>query len=376
MDLSTLIIAVLVAASTSIIGVFLVLRKMSMMTDAISHTVLLGIVLAYLVVGNLNSPLLVIGATVIGVVTVYLIELLIRTNKTTKDAAIGVVFPLLFSIAIVIINTKFRNTHLDIDAVLLGKLEIAVFDRLIIFGKDIGPKSLYMLLLVLILNVSFILIFYKELKIVSFDSALATVLGFSVGLIHYLLMTLISFTAVVAFDAVGSILVIALMVGPVVTALLITKDLIKTIVYTLIIGVLNSVLGYSFAYFYDLTISGTIATFTLITFLTVFIFAPKKGLISIMVRRNKQKYQFALMNLLYHIINHENEDLDYKLSVEIIQEDFRLNDRFFNKIIQLGLKTKTIERQLDKVRLTKHGREAFTSFCKDNNLCLLGVNYE
>ncbi len=376
MDLSTLIIAVLVAASTSIIGVFLVLRKMSMMTDAISHTVLLGIVLAYLVVGNLNSPLLVIGATVIGVVTVYLIELLIRTNKTTKDAAIGVVFPLLFSIAIVIINTKFRNTHLDIDAVLLGKLEIAVFDRLIIFGKDIGPKSLYMLLLVLILNVSFILIFYKELKIVSFDSALATVLGFSVGLIHYLLMTLISFTAVVAFDAVGSILVIALMVGPVVTALLITKDLVKTIVYTLIIGVLNSVLGYGFAYFYDLTISGTIATFTLITFLAVFIFAPKKGLISIMVRRNKQKYQFALMNLLYHIINHENEDLDYKLSVEIIQEDFRLNDRFFNKIIQLGLKTKTIERQLDKVRLTKHGREAFTSFCKDNNLCLLGVNYE
>ncbi len=243
-------------------------------------------------------------------------------------------------------------------------------------AKDIGPKSLYMLLLVLVLKVTFIIVFYKELKIVSFDSALATVLGFSVGLVHYLLMTLISFTAVVAFDAVGSILVIALMVGPVATSLLITKDLKKTILFTLVIGIFNSVFGYMFAYFYDLTISGTIATMTLITFLAVFIFSPKNGLITILMRRSKQRHQFALMNLLYHIINHEDEELAYKLSVEIIQEDFRQSDKFFKKIINLGLKTKSIAREYDRIKITDHGRDIFLDFCKTNNLRLLGVNNE
>lgn len=371
MDLGTLIIAIITAIATSVIGVFLVLRKMSMMTDAISHTVLLGIVIAYLIVQDLNSPFLIFGATAIGIVTVYLIELLVKSNKTTEDAAIGVVFPLLFSIAIIIINTKFRNAHLDIDAVLLGKLEIAVFERIKLFGLDIGPKSMYTMLIVAIINISFIIIFFKELKIVSFDSALATVLGFSVFAIHYALMTLISFTAVVAFDAVGSILVIAMMIGPAMTALIFTKDLRKTIIYTVLIGVLNSVVGYTIAFYFDVTISGTIATMTLVTFLGVLILSPNKGVISTIVRRHRQKNHFALMNLVYHLINHDNKKMSHKLTFDSIKDDFRIDANYLNKLINRGLKMNLINYENDILKITNEGMTHFKTFCQANNLGLL-----
>lgn len=178
MGLGVLLIAIVTAISCSVVGVFLILRKMSMMTDAISHTVLLGIVLAFLIVPNLDSPLLIIGAVLMGLITVALTEALVNTKKIKEDAATGVVFPLLFSIAIIIISLFINNVHMDVDAVLLGKLELSAIEQLVVFGVNIGPKLLYISLLVLIINLVFIKLFYKELKIVSFDTALATVLGF------------------------------------------------------------------------------------------------------------------------------------------------------------------------------------------------------
>ena len=120
MGIGVLLIALVTALSCSIIGVFLVIRKMSMMTDAISHTVLLGIVLAFLIIPNLNSPLLIIGAVVMGLITVFLTEVLIKSKLIKEDAATGVVFPLLFSIAVIIISLNISGIHLDIDSVFLG----------------------------------------------------------------------------------------------------------------------------------------------------------------------------------------------------------------------------------------------------------------
>lgn len=120
MDLGILLILIFTAIATSVLGVFLVLRKMSMMVDSISHTVLLGIVIAFIFVKDLSSPLLIIGAALMGIITVFLTELLVKSKKASEDSATGLVFPLLFSIAIIIISSSFKDIHLDIDVVLLG----------------------------------------------------------------------------------------------------------------------------------------------------------------------------------------------------------------------------------------------------------------
>ncbi len=312
MNLSILVILILTAVSTSILGVFLVLRKMSMMVDAISHTVLLGIVLAFILVGDLTSPFLVIGATLMGLLTVFAIEVIVKTKQTDNDTAMGLVFTLLFSIAVIIISTSFQGVHLDVDAVLLGKIEFAPFDKLYFNGVHIGPKLLYIMLATTVINLLFVKIFYKELKIVSFDAALATTLGIAPALIHYLLMGLVSLTAVAAFSAVGTILVVAFMIGPAASAVLVTKNLKYTLIIAPFFGIINSIVGYILALLIDVNVSGMISTVTLITFLLVLIFDPKKGIVSIIIKRKSLKNLFDLVILLMHLDSHkEYEEIAY-----------------------------------------------------------------
>ncbi|MDZ7834033.1 MAG: metal ABC transporter permease [Alkalibacterium sp.] len=189
-------IAVVVAVACALPGVFLVLRGVTMVSDAITHTVLLGIVLAFFITQDLNSPLLMIGATLVGVATVWLIETIQRSKLVSNDAAIGIVFPLFFSIAIIMITLYAGDVHLDEDAVLMGELAFAPFRRLDLFGYDLGPQSLWVMLVILMINALVYFLFYKELKLTTFDPAFAAALGFSPLLVHYALMTLVSLTAV------------------------------------------------------------------------------------------------------------------------------------------------------------------------------------
>src|ERR687893_472204 len=144
-------IAAATAAACALPGVFLVLRRMSLMSDAISHAILLGIVLAFFVTENIASPLLVLAAALTGVLTVSLVEVLNRTRLVREDAAIGLVFPLLFSLAVILISLFAGSVHLDTDAVLLGELAFAPFERVEVAGLDLGPQALWVMLGVLAL---------------------------------------------------------------------------------------------------------------------------------------------------------------------------------------------------------------------------------
>lgn len=352
------LIGILVAIACSLPGVFLILRKMAMMTDSITHTILLGIVIAFFITESLTSPFLVIGAALMGVFTVILTELLNSTGLVSEDSAIGIVFPLLFSIAIIIISRYAGSIALDTDSVLLGQIEFAPFDRLVVNGKDIGAKSVYLMGTILVMNLIYVIMFFKELKIVTFDPALATVLGISPVLIHYSLMGLVSITAVGAFEAVGSILVIAFMIGPPVTAYLLTDDLKKMIVISSIIGGLNGLIGYRFAVYYDVSIAGSMAMITGIVFLLVFIFAPRRGLLTTLRRREIQKIQFAGNSFLFHILNHESEE-DGKVhnSIEYIKVSFNWEDKFLENIIEELEKQEKIIIENNIVKLTELGRE-------------------
>lgn len=272
------LIAVVVAVACALPGVFLVLRGVTMVSDAITHTVLLGIVLAFFITQDLNSPLLMIGATLVGVATVWLIETIQRSALVSTDAAIGIVFPLFFSIAIILITLYAGDVHLDEDAVLMGDLAFAPFRRVDVFGLDMGPQSLWVMSVILVMNALFISFFYKELKITTFDPAFAAALGFTPMIIHYALMTLVSLTAVGAYDSVGSILIVGFMVGPALSGYLLTHSLKKMISITVLIAVVNSVSGVQLAFFFDTTIAGMIAVVTGFTTLLVLVFSPRKGL--------------------------------------------------------------------------------------------------
>lgn len=303
-----LFVLILTSVTCALIGTFLVLRKLSMVSDAISHSVLLGIVLAFFLTKDVTSPLLIIGAAIFGVLTVFSIEILSSTGLVKNDDAVGVVFPLFFALAVILITKYARNVHLDTDIVLMGEVIMSPLNRINFLGYSL-PKALFQMSLMLIVNLSFIIIFFKELKVTTFDMEFASLAGFSSSLLFYILMTLSSLTAVVSFDAVGAILVVSFLVTPAATAYLISKDLKVMLVLSSVFAVINSVLGYIGALALNVSMSGLTATFAGLSFLLVFLFA-RDGMITRVILRTKKKKNFKMDLLIMHIGNHMNTDQD------------------------------------------------------------------
>jgi len=243
-DIEIVLIAVVTAAACALPGVFLVLRRNAMISDAISHTVLLGIVLGFFLVQDLSSPWLIIGAAATGVLTVSLTSLLERTRLVKEDAATGLVFPALFSIAVILITRYAGNVHLDTDAVLVGEIAFAPFDRFILGGLDLGPRGLWVMGVILLVNLAFITLFYKELKISTFDEGFASALGIPVVLVSFGLVIVSAIAAVAAFDAVGSIIVIAMLICPPAAARLMTNRLEIQILWSIVFAIVSAVGGY------------------------------------------------------------------------------------------------------------------------------------
>jgi manganese/zinc/iron transport system permease protein len=352
------LIAAVVAVACALPGVFLVLRRMALMSDAISHAILLGIVLAFFATENLASPLLIFGAAITGVVTVALVELLNRTQLVKQDAAIGLVFPVLFSIGVILIARFAGDVHLDTDAVLLGELAFAPFDRFVLFGYDLGPQALFVMLGILLLNVAFIALFYKELKLATFDAALAAALGFSPVLVHYALMSLVSVTAVGAFDAVGSVLVVALMIAPAASAYLLTDRLGRMLGLSALFGVVSALAGYWVAHWLDASIAGTMATMTGVVFALAFLLAPERGLLALARRRVRQRLEFAQTMLAIHLLNHEGRpEADQESQVAHLDEHLRWQPDFVSEVVQQAERRGLILRQNGLLALTERGRQ-------------------
>ncbi len=352
------LIAAVIAAACAIPGVFLVLRRMAMMSDAISHTVLFGIVIGFFVTHDLGSPWLFVGAVLTGVLTVSLVELLNQTRLVRQDAAIGLVFPVLFSIAVILISRFAGNVHLDTDAVIMGELAFAPFDRVEWFGVDIGPRALVVGVALVVINLAFVSIFYKELKLATFDAGLAAAFGFMPGLLHYALMSLVSVTAVGAFDAVGSILVVALMIAPPSAAYLLTDRLERMIGLSVVIGATSAVAGYWVARWLDVSIAGAMATMSGGAFGLVLLFAPERGLLAGMQRRNRQKWAFAQQMLAAHLLNHEATPQAAEESrVEHLTRHMRWAPDFAARVVQRAEQRGLLQQQGEQLLLTERGRQ-------------------
>jgi manganese/zinc/iron transport system permease protein len=355
-QLEVQILAALVAAACALPGVFLVLRRTAMVSDAISHTVLFGIVIGYFIVRDLESPLLMVGATLTGLLTVWLVELLTRTRRVKEDAAIGLVFPLLFSLAVILISRFAGNVHLDNDVVLLGEIAFAPFERLELFGLDL-PRGIWVTGGILLANLLFVVVFYKELKLTTFDAGLAAALGFAPVLLHYSLMALVSLTAVGAFDIVGAILVIALLIGPPAAAYLITDRLPVLLGLSVLIGVVSAIAGYWMARWLDTTISGAMATMVGISFTLVFLFAPQRGIIAVLRRQARQRWIFAQQMLAAHLLHHEGTPEETtECRVEHLSQHLRWESGFAGGVVRRAEQAGLIRREDDELHLTERGR--------------------
>ena len=277
------LIGALVGIAASLLGSFLVLRRESMLSDAISHSVLLGIVAAYLLTGTLDSPLHVLGAALAGLVTVWLSDVLARSRRVKSDAAIGLVFPAMFALAVLLINLYARDVHLDTDAVLLGEIGFAWLDVVDLAGLEVA-RSLVTMLAITLVNLAFVSLLYKELKLATFDPGLATALGLRPALIGYALLGLVSVTAVGAFDAVGAILFVAFVIVPPTAAYLVTDSLWKMLALGCGVAIASSLGGYAVALALDVSIGGSMASATGV-FLLLALLLGKHGLVARAWRR-------------------------------------------------------------------------------------------
>ncbi len=261
----------LVAICCGILGCFLILRKMAMVSDAISHAVLPGIVIAFMLGGDLDSIWMLIGAGLVGLLTTFLIEFFHQKGKLQTDASIGVTFTWLFALGVILVSYYAGDAHIDAECVLYGEIAYVPLDMIYLdSGEAFAPKSTTVLSLVLLLILVVVTAFYKELFLTTFDPGFAIATGLSVSLWHYVTMGLVSLTTVASFESVGAILVVAFLVVPPATAYLITTSMRYMILLSCLFGILASVFGYLLAFVIDGSIAGAMATIAGLNFAIVF----------------------------------------------------------------------------------------------------------
>lgn len=302
--LSIILIAVTTAVACAIPGVFLVLRRMSMVAEGVSHSVLPGLVIALVLGGTLRSPLLVLAPALLGLFLVLSVESLNRTRLFAGDAPLGVVFPALFSVGVIIISRRFASVPLSESSVLTGEMNYAALAQLSVAGVAIGPRSFYVMLVILLLNLGFVALMFKELKITTFDPDLAAALGISPSRVHYLFMAVVSITIVGAFEAVGAVLVVALLTAPAASAYLLTRRLEAMLPLSAAIAAFSAFAGFWIAYSLDSATSGAMAAVAGVLFLLTLAFAPRRGLIAKARARSQRRVLFAERLLVMHLIHH------------------------------------------------------------------------
>lgn len=293
-DTWIVVVGALCAVACTLPGCFLVLRKMSMMGDAISHAVLPGIAIGFLMTGARSSIPMFLGAAITGVLTAVFTQWVSKFGRVDRGAAMGIVFTTLFAVGLILIVQAADHVDLDPSCVLYGAMELTPLDTIEVLGVMI-PRAAISLGIVLLLNLSLITLLFKELKLSSFDEGLSNTLGFSSNLLQYLLMSMVAVTTVAAFEAVGSIIVIAMLIVPPATALLLTRRLIPMIVIAASVGILSAILGHLSAvtvpklFGYESTsTSGSMATATGFLFTVAWLFNPSEGLLVKQFRNTKK----------------------------------------------------------------------------------------
>lgn len=346
----------LVGTAATLVGTFLVLRGNSMLSDAISHSIVFGIVVVWLLTRQQAGPVQIVGAALTGVLTVFLTELLVGTRRVKDDAAIGLVFPVLFSIGVLLLNLYARDVHIDQHTVLLGEIGFVWLDTVAV-GPYQVPQSLLSMGAMTLVNLLFVGLFYKELKLATFDAALARALGFAPGVLFYALLMLTSATAVAAFDAVGVVLFIAFVIVPPSAAYLLTDRLWLMLVYGAAIAVLSSIAGYALAVAWNVSIGGMMAVMTGICLILAFLLGPRYGIVAQAARRRGRIEANECRTLAVHLYNHEGGPNQGEENVAgALRQHLRWTDAKAHQVLARSIEQGLIVREGETLLLTPRGR--------------------
>jgi manganese/zinc/iron transport system permease protein len=270
----------LVTASCGLVGNYLIWRRMALIGDAISHSILPGIAVAFLIANTRGSMVMFAGALVAGVVTTVLIEIIHKKTRVKQDSAIGIAFTTLFAIGVVLISVFASKVDLDQECVLYGELAFVSFEpKMEIAGMELGPISVMRMAGVSVITVLLIGLFYKELLVSSFDPGLALSIGINATVVHYALMGWLSVVVVSAFESVGAILVIAMLILPGATASLLSDKLPLIMMLTVVNAALSALIGLHLATWLSCSTAGAMVVAGTLLFNLVWIFSPKEGLI-------------------------------------------------------------------------------------------------
>ncbi len=327
-DGTVILVAMLAGCACALVGSYLVLRRMSLMGDAISHAVLPGLVIAFLITHSRGIGAMLIGAVVVGILTALLTQMVARYGKVEEGAAMGVVFTILFAIGLVLIRRATDHVDLDPSCVLYGNIAHIYADAF--HGTPVALKNLA---IVFALNLVFVVAFYKELKVSAFDPGLSSTLGINANLMHYALMILVALTAVVSFEAVGSILVIAMLIVPPVTAYLLTDRLgimlLLSVVFSGLAAVMSHLAVIAFPVWFNTPIqpdtSAMMTVFAGLFLAVAIVVAPRRGLASQAWQHMALRLQIRredILGILYRFQEHLGDETAAAMPTEELRRIF------------------------------------------------------
>ncbi|MEX2027519.1 MAG: iron chelate uptake ABC transporter family permease subunit, partial [Pirellulaceae bacterium] len=303
-DLGTIAIGIVGNSACAILGCYLVLRRMSLLGDAISHSVLPGLAIAFLLTGTTYGLPMVLGAMALGMLTSFLTQTLHSLGKVSEDASMGVVFTTLFAAGVIMLQFWASNAHIDANCVLFGQIEYAWGMTEPVLGWRV-PRALLALVPMLVAVVVFVAALWKELKIVAFDPALAATMGFRVAAVHYLLMAMVAGVTVSAFESVGSILVVAMLIVPGATAALMTERLWSMILWAVLFGAVAATFGYLGAASLNTNVAGMMAVVAGLQFGAAVILAPRTGLVGKWLRQWSLAVRIAAEDVIGRLFREE-----------------------------------------------------------------------
>jgi manganese/zinc/iron transport system permease protein len=271
----TLAIAAVTALACALSGTFLVLKREALVSEGLAHAVLPGIVIAYALIGDRTSPLLLVGAAAMGLVMILAVQAVRRTGVVDATASLGVVFPALFSVGVLLTSMDLAGTYFHADCIIEGNLALAPLDRLEVGGRDLGPRAFWSVSVALLLVTGFVALLFKELKLLTFDPELAASLGFRPNRVHLAWLAVVSFTVVASFEAAGSILVVALMIAPPAAAVLWVDDVRHILGLAGVLGLVSAFAGHELGMAMDIAPAGPMATSAGALFLGSLALAPR-----------------------------------------------------------------------------------------------------
>ncbi len=265
-----LLAVMLISVVLAIPGNYLVLRGNTMTSYALSHSILFGIMIAFLIVGDLDSPLLLLGAALTGLLIVWAVENLSTLRHVNIDAALGLIYLFIFALGIMLVSLFASGTTISVTSVVTGNIALIPFDRWIFSGTDMGPVLLWQTLAVFVLSSGFLFLFRKEMKLITFDPEFASLMGYNPFFFRMIFMSIVSITVVTVFRAAGVILVVGLMIIPPASARLISNNLGTMILTSIVISLFSGVLGFMIAWRLK---NVEIASMVIVVNAIVFIFA-------------------------------------------------------------------------------------------------------